>query len=344
MRVILAYSGSAAGSAAIAWLREHRGADVVTVTIDLGQGRELEATRDRALALGAVRAHVLDLRERFVQDFVMPALRADAVHASGVPPALALSRPIVAAALADMARIERTTHVAHAGGSHTQASRLGVLLADLAPSLQVTAVQREAATADGMTRDERPANTVTRDNEMHVNLWGRTVVAGKPGWPRRADTSSAESAVQARAAIVDIAFADGIPCALNGVSLPPTELIASLGTLASAHGVGEVSNDTIGCQAPAAVVLHAAHRDLTLAATPADVAHFSATVTAAYVGLIESGRWFSPLKDALDAYVDSVQRAVSGSVRVRLLEGVVTTLAAEPSQSAVRPRAARVVA
>lgn len=340
MRVILAYSGGAAGSAAIAWLREQRGAEVVTVTVDLGEGRALEATRDRALADGAVRAHVLDLRERFVQDFVLPALRADAVHANGVPPARAVSRPVIANTLADIARIERTTYVAHTGGTRTQPSPLDRLLADLAPSMHVIAVQREAAFSDESVQASGGAgSTMASDAVVHVNVWGRTVAT------TGASSTPATPVVDhpAEAATVDIAFTSGVPSALNGVSLPLTELIASLGTLASAHGVGRVRNDAMTCDAPAAVVLHAAHRDLTLAAMPADVAHFSATVTAAYVDLLESGRWFSPLKDALDAYVDSVQRAATGSVRVRLLTGEVSTLSVALSQSAARPRVARVV-
>jgi len=342
MRVILAYSGSAAGSAAIAWLREHRGADVVTVTVDLGQGRELEATRDRALSLGALRAHVLDLRERFVQDFVVPTLRADALHANGVPASRALGRAIIANALVDMARIERTTHVAHAGGTSTRASHLDQLLADLEPSLHVTAVQREAAraaqNAGASTRHELERTGV--DGEMDVNLWGRTVVTGGTTLPA---ANAPATGYPLEAATVEIAFTGCVPSALNGVSLPLTELIASLGTIASAHGVGRVGNETLACEAPAAVVLHAAHRDLTLAAVPADVAHFSASVTASYVDLIESGRWFSPLADTLDACVDHVQRAVTGAVRVRLLQGMVSTLTAAPSLSTAPPRVARVV-
>ena len=354
MRVILAYSGSAAGAAALAWLRECRGAEVVTVTVDLGQGRELEAVRDRALTLGAARAHVLDLRERFVQDVVVPALRADAVHDGGVPPALALSQSIVANALVDMARIERTPHVAHTGGTHLHASRLNRLLADLSPTLQVVAVQRETDLTRANDRDPR---AVVRDDAANVNVWGRTVVRvrngaqvpGTPGTPGKTATAAADALhvadadTSSAAATVEIAFAGGVPSALNGVSMPLTELIASLGTLGAAHGVGRVVNAALACDAPAAVVLQRAHRDLTLAAVPADVAHFSATVTAAYVSLIESGRWFSPLKDTLDACIEQVQRAVAGTVRVRLSKGVVSTLSAVPAPASTRPRVGRVV-
>ncbi|MFN7984810.1 MAG: argininosuccinate synthase [Vicinamibacterales bacterium] len=338
MRVILAYLGSAAGAAALAWLRESRGAEVVTVTVDLGQGRELEAVRDRALALGAVRAHVLDLRERFVQDFVVPALRADAVHDGAVPPALALSQAILANALADIARIERTTHVAHTGGTQMHASRLDRLLADLSPSLQVIAVQRET---DLTRANDRDPAAVVRD-DAHVNVWGRTMPqrerSGDPGATRKGQEGDSSAA-----AMVEVSFAGGVPAALNGVSMPLTELIASLGTLGATHGVGRVSNAALVCDAPAAVVLQAAHRDLTLAAVPADVAHFSATVTAAYVNLIESGRWFSPLRDTLDACVEQVQRAVTGTVRVRLSQGLVSTLSTTPAPATARPRAGRVV-
>ena len=134
MRIVLAYSGSLEGSAAIPWLRERHHAELVAVTLDLGQGRALEAIRDRALALGAQRAHVLDTRDLFAREFVVPALRADALHDGRVPMALALSRPLIAQKLVEIAGIERADAVAHTGHATGGLSQLDRLLAAIAPT------------------------------------------------------------------------------------------------------------------------------------------------------------------------------------------------------------------
>ena len=349
MRSVLAYTGSVEGSAAIAWLRECRGVDVVTVTVDVGQGRELEAIRDRALALGAHRAHVLDARDQFAQDFVVPSLRADVLHAGRVPLARALSRPLIASKLVEIARIERTDHVAHTGLTSSDESRLDRLIRALAPDLHVTAVARErtlnGAPSDSVLRNTHISQTSPRsecewgtdESEAgDVNLWGRsfTVRAKRtsPIVPRPVDTCPTEPA------IVDITFVEGVPTALNGVAMPLVELIGSLGTLASTHGVGLVQSESLVCDAPAALVLHAAHRDLTHAAVTPEVEQFSAAVRAAYVDVIERAQWFSPLRDALDGYLAAAQTPVSGRVRMRFFTGAASTVTTELQQSSTRER------
>ena len=321
MRSVLAFTGSAEGSAAIVWLRECKGADVVTVTVDVGQG-ELEAIRDRALALGAHRAHVLDARDQFAQDFIVPALRADALHAGCVPLARALSRPLIASKLVEIARIERTNHVAHTGATSPDESKLDTLIRALAPDIHVTAVARE------WTLDESELTD--------VNLWGRSCTTlgttTSPFVPRPVDTCPPEPA------IVDITFVEGVPTALNGVAMPLVELIGSLGTLASTHGVGVVQSQSLMCDAPAALALHAAHRDLTHAAVAPEVEQFSTAVRAAYVDVIERAQWFSPLRDGLDGYLAAAQTPVSGRVRMRFFKGSASTVTTELQQSSTRER------
>jgi argininosuccinate synthase len=341
MRIVLAYSGSLEGSAAIAWLRERRAADVVAVTVDLGQGRELEATRDRALALGASRAHVLDARDQFAQAFVMPALRADALHAERVPLGLALSRPLIASKLVEIARIERTDHVAHTGATGVDASRLDRLVRALAPELDVIALTQEwtlsGETPDTFLRSRGITPPPGDRAAAEANLWGRSWAiranATSPIVPRSIDTCPNEPAM------VDITFVKGVPTALNGVTMPLVELIGSLGTLASTHGLGFIQGGSFVCDAPAALLLHAAHRDLTHAAVTPDVEQFSATVTAAYVDAVEQARWFSPLRDALDGYVTAAQTPVTGHVRMRLRKGDASTVAIELLQPSAQDRA-----
>jgi argininosuccinate synthase len=344
MRVALAYSGSLEGSAAIVWLRETQRAEVAAVTLDLGQGRELEAVRDRALALGAQRAHVLDAREEFAERYVVPALRADAMHAGRVPMALALSRPIIAEKLIEIAGIEHADAVAYTGG-HSGASRLERLLSSLAPALTVLAPATQwTLTPEELSSFGRRHGLVsvggrTRDE---ATFWGRSRRCTAPASDAEAfyATTRPPSECPDEPAIVEIAFEHGVPTALNGVTLPLLELIASLGTLASTHGVGRVELDGLLCDAPAAVLIHTAHRELTRAANAPDLERFAGAVTAEYVALVEDAGWFSPLRTALDAFVQVAQQRVSGRVRLRLLKGRHQPIGTEISQPPETPPAA----
>jgi argininosuccinate synthase len=338
MRIVLAYSGSRDGSAAIPWLREHDSAEVVAVTLDLGQGRALEAIRDRALALGAQRAHVLDARDLFAQDFVIPALRADAVHEGGVPMALALSRPVIARRVIEIAGIERADAVAHTGRASAGGARLDLLLQQLAPALPVLNPTREWSLSEDDLEAfaRRHALGSTEDDGVRVdtNFWGLSVRLGGAAGPLMGGRAPAPA--PAEPAIVDIIFTAGVPTALNGVTLPLVELVSSLGTLAAIHGVGRRSVDSLVCDAPAAVLLHHAHRDLTRAASTPELEQFSEVARRSYVRAVEAGRWFSPLREALDAYFAAAQCHVSGRVRLRLHEGEHATIATEVSAGAFR--------
>jgi argininosuccinate synthase len=336
MRIVLAYSGSRDGSAAIVWLRERRNAEVVTVTLDLGQGGVLEAIRDRAVALGAQRAHVLDARELFAHEIVVPALRADAVHEGGLPMARALSRPVIARRVADLADIERADAVAHTSRTSGGSSTLDRLLRQLRPALPVLAPVREWTLSDddlgafarrhGLDPGGDPGSRVD------TNFWGRTVLPDEGAFgplPARAAHCADEPA------IVDIAFTEGVPRALNGIALPVLELASSLGTLAAIHGVGYRSGASMACEAPAAVLLHQAHRDLTRAASSTELQAFSREARRAYVRAVETGNWFSPLREALDAYFAAAQSHVAGEVRLRLHNAEHVTISTHVSRGPV---------
>jgi argininosuccinate synthase len=347
MRIVLAYSGSLEGSAAIPWLRDHHHAEVVTVTLDLGQGRELEAIRDRALSLGAQRAHVLDARDQFAQEFIVPALRADALHEGQVPMALALSRPLIAQKVVEIARIERADAVAHAGRATGGSSQLDRLLGAMAPGLSILTPTRESmargADLDAFARSHGLGPVSDEATRVDANFWGRSLRREAGGAVPALLAGQPPDACPDEPAFVDITFASGLPTALNGVALPLLELVASLGMLAATHGVGQARTGTLVCDAPAAVLLHAAHRDLVRAASGADVERFSASATAAYVEAIEDARWFSPLREALDAYFVAAQAHVNGHVRLRLFKGGHAAIATELSQAPVRPALLRLV-
>jgi argininosuccinate synthase len=342
-RVVLAYSGGLNSSVAIPWLRDRCGAEVVTLTMDFGDGREVEEIRERALGAGALRAHVLDVREEFARDFVLPALRADAIDEDWFTMASALGRPLIARRLVEIAEIERTSAVAHGcSGEADDGADLDAVIRALTPTLTVIA----AARACGMTRSEKleyarahqlalAAADAARDG-TRSNLWGRSVRCGtlEDPWSEPPEGAYALTKSPAecpdRPAYVEIEFERGVPTAINGVQMPLLDLVASLGTIAGAHGVGRV--DTLEerptgvrsrevYEAPAAVVLHTAHKELRKFVTARGLDRFSRVVGLEYAEVICSGLWFTPLREALDLFVEKVQERVTGAVRLRLFKG-----------------------
>lgn len=334
--IVLAYSGGLQSTVAIPWLIDRHAADVVAVALDLGQPTDLAEIHDRALAAGAARAHVIDAREEFVRDFAWPALRADAMAEGRYPMATALSRPLIAQKLVEIARIEGATVVVH-GSAGRDRLRLDRPLATLDPSL-TTIASAECMTAaqvdeyaDRLGRS-RPTDGADR---VDANLWGRTV--GRP-----ADDGSAEppesaftlsrslARTPAEPATVALTFERGTPTGINGVTMTPAELVESLSTIAGEHGAGRFDRvkhrgdgacSRVLHEAPAAAVLHHARRELESLASSENLHRFQPAVSAAYAGVLRSGEWFGPLRHGLDAYLASTQAGVSGTVRVKLFKG-----------------------
>ena len=249
-RIVLAYSGRLDTSVAIPWLKEHHDAEIVAVTMDLGQGRELEAVRDRALAIGAMRAHVLDLREAFAHDFVLPALKADALFDDRSPMTAALARPLIAQKLVEIADIEHAHVVAHGGSGTGRRAAFDVLIRALNPKLKIIAPARDW----GMGRAEVAAYArahgvalpadVDSPYRSESNLWGRSIECSTldDGAARRdlhADEAGAR--VPRRTGVRrDRSSSAASPAAVNSVAMPLIELIAALNIIASAHGVGRI--------------------------------------------------------------------------------------------------------
>ena len=342
-RIVLAYSGGLDTSVAIPWLAETYHADIIAVTMDMGQGSKLEDVRDRALAAGAARAHVLDVREEFARDYILRALKAGAVYEDRYPMATALGRPLMARKLVEIAGIEQATAIAHGGtGKGNDQVRFDVTARAFDSTIRVMAPARDW----GMTRPEEieyarargipvPA-TVDRPYSTDTNLWGRSIECGvlEDPWiePPEAIYTMTRSpgACPGEPAYVEVAFEQGVPVAINGVAMPLLDLIASLGTIAGAHGVGRIDmleNRLVGIksreiyEAPAAVVLHAAHQELQKMVTTRDADRFSRLVSLHYADIVYNGLWFTPLREALDAYVEKVQERVTGVVRLKLFKG-----------------------
>jgi argininosuccinate synthase len=336
-RIVLAYSGSLNTSVAVAWLAEHYGAQVVTVTLDLGQGDGLEAVRDRALASGARRAHVVDARDEFARDFIVPALRAGAVTEDGDPLVTALSRPLIARHLLEVARVESADAVAHGCSGGADRVRLESLLAALDPSMIVLAPVREWGLAPAeVAACARARGIAVADDTAAVdaNLWGRTIdgsrADGRPARARREWVlTRAAGDTPDTPAHVDVAFEEGVPVAVNGVKLSLVELISSLETIAGAHGVGRLQGpgdssgrlSDLAIEAPAAIVLHEAHRALQQCVTPPDVVRSAADLGARYADLVAGGGWYTEARESGDALTAGVEKRVTGTARVKLFKG-----------------------
>jgi argininosuccinate synthase len=340
-RIVLAYSGGLDTSAAIAWLAEQYRADVIAVTLDLGQGRELTDVRERALAVGAARAHVLDVRDEFATGYILPALQAGALYEDRYPLATALSRPLIARKLVDVARMEGSTIIAHGcNGKANDELRLELGVRALDPSISVLAPARIWR----MTRDELVAYAKARripipaDDPYTVdtNLWGRSIERGvlEDAWQESPEeiytlTRAARDCPD-EPAYIEIEFEQGVPLRANGVEMPFVELIESLETIAGAHGVGRidmVENAAAGgksreiYEAPAAVLLHTAHSELEKLVVPRDLERLSHELGRAYADLVYNGRWFSPTREAVDAFMRTIQPRVTGAVRLKLFKG-----------------------
>jgi argininosuccinate synthase len=343
MRIVLAYSGGLETSVAIHWLAEAYGAEVIAVTLDLGQGRELADVRERALALGAVRAHVIDAREAFARDFILPTLQAGALYEGRYPLSSALGRPLIARGLVDMARMEGASAIAHGcvGATNDQV-RLELSIRLLDPSIQIIA----AARGWGMSREELLEYARARQLSVPVpmasaystdaNLWGRSIARGvlDDPWIEPPDeiyrlTRSPQDSPD-EPAFLEVEFENGVPVRTNGVEMPMVELIESLDTIAGAHGVGRIDmvESSLSAvksreiyEAPAATVLHAAHGELRSIVAGRGLERLAHQLGRAYADLVYNGEWFSQTREAIDAFVGSIQSRVTGSVRLRLFKG-----------------------
>jgi argininosuccinate synthase len=336
-RIVLAYSGSARSSIALRWMIEAWQAEVVTLTLDLGQRDELDAVRERALACGATRAHVLDERESFARDYLLPALRAGAACEDGWPLGRLLTRPLIARQVAEVARMEGAGTIAHAAWrDHDDRVRLERAMRDAGPDLTVRAPLVDANLGDGdmLAFAKAHALPIPRlDTPVDANLWERCT---------REPLAGAEAPVVDRtpdsSAIVVLELLRGTPVGLNGVTMPLLEIISSLETIASAHGLGRMQQLTRPlagsqtpmicqrCDAPAATLLDAALRQAQRLVLAADAARDVTQVSALYRDIIARGAWSAVSRQGCDAFVDTVQARMTGAVRLRLFKGSVSVL------------------
>jgi argininosuccinate synthase len=341
-RIVLAYSGGLDTSVAIGWIAEETGAEVICVAADVGQGGEdLDEIRQRALDCGAVESVVLDLKTEFADEYCLPALRTNALYLERYPLVSALSRPVIAKHLALAAKRYGAAKVAHGcTGKGNDQVRFEVGIGAVAPDIEVLAPVRDS----GMTRDKAiafaeqkglPIDQSKRSPySVDQNLWGRAVETGFLEDPWNAPIEDLYSYTSAPGTAepdeLVISFVDGVPAAVDGRSVTMLEAILELNRRAGAQGIGRldmVEDRLIGIksrevyEAPGAIALIVAHRELEDLTVERDLRRFKFSVEQRWTELVYDGLWFSPLKRALDSFVDSSQQHVTGDIRLRLSNG-----------------------
>jgi argininosuccinate synthase len=342
-RAVLAYSGGLDTSVAVKWMQEHLGCEVIAMAVDVGQERseeDMESVRQRALAAGAIEALVVDARQEYADEYVSRALKANALYEGKYPLVSALSRPVIVKHLVQAARDFGADAVAHGcTGKGNDQVRFEVSTRALAPDLEVIAPVRSW----GMTREdailyayrnEIPI-TATKEKVYSIddNLWGRAIECGEMEDPWNVPPQGVWSLTKQTATEpidVEVTFTKGVPTAVDGEAMGLVELIDHLNAVVGSYGWGRIdmvenrrvgikSRETYEC--PGSLALIMAHADLESVTLERDLAREKARLEPRYAELIYDGLWFSPLKDAFDAFVESSQAFVTGEVRLRLEPG-----------------------
>jgi len=342
-KIVLAYSGGLDTSVAIKWLQDTYNYDVIAVALDVGEGKDLNFVQQKALQVGALKSIVVDAKEAFAREYVLPALKANAMYEGKYPLVSALSRYLISRVLVEIAEKEGAVAVAHGcTGKGNDQVRFDVSFTALNPNLKIVAPVREW----GWTRDEEIAYAekngipipIDLDNPYSIdqNLWGRSCECGILEDPWAAPPEGAYDLTKSIADApeepeeIEITFVKGEPVALNGEQLPLSELILKLNKIAGNHGVGRidhVENRLVGIKSrevyetPAATTLITAHRELEFLTLPREVAQFKPIVEQKMAQVIYEGLWYSPLRNALQAFIEETQAFVSGVVRVKLHKG-----------------------
>jgi argininosuccinate synthase len=340
-RVVLAYSGGLDTSVAVKWLGENMEMDVIAVAVDVGQGDDFDSIRRRALAAGAVESVVIDARSEMADEYVAPAIAANALYEGRYPLVSALSRPVIVRHLVAEARRHGAGSVAHGcTGKGNDQVRFEVGIRSLAPELDILAPAR----VWGMTREDCVDYAAKHSIEVEAtkekvfsideNLWGRAIECGEieDPWsppPPEAYTLTRQSRNEPLEVV--IGFESGVPVSIDGRQMNLAQLIGEIGAVVGSYGWGRIdmvenrrvgikSRETYEC--PAALALIMAHQDLESLTLERDLAHFKTLIEGRWAELVYDGMWFSPLKQALDAFISTSQAHVSGEVRLALAPGV----------------------
>ncbi|AWI11194.1 MULTISPECIES: argininosuccinate synthase [Bacillaceae] len=342
-KIVLAYSGGLDTSVSIKWLQEKYGYDVIALAIDVGEGKDLDFIKEKALKVGAIKAITIDAKDLLANEYILPSLKANALYEGKYPLSSALSRPLISKLLVEVAETEGAVAVAHGcTGKGNDQVRFEVSIQALNPKLSVVAPVREW----GMNRDQEIAYAekhgipipVDLDNPFSIdaNIWGRACEAGvlENPWNEAPEeafawTNPVENTPD-EPEYVEISFEKGVPVALNGVPMKLAALIQELNEIAGKHGVGRIDhieNRLVGIKSrevyenPAALVLINAHKEMEFLTLPREVTQFKTQIESQYAKIIYEGLWYSPLRPAIDAFIEETQKSVTGTVKVKLFKG-----------------------
>ncbi|WP_040606453.1 argininosuccinate synthase [Salsuginibacillus kocurii] len=341
-KIVLAYSGGLDTSVAIQWLKDN-GYDVIAVGLDVGEGKDLEFVKNKALEVGAIHSYTIDAKKEFAEEFVLPAMQAHTMYEQKYPLVSALSRPLISKKLVEIAEQTNADAIGHGcTGKGNDQVRFEVSIQALNPELEVVAPVREWQ----WSRDEELEYAkkhnipvpVDLDNPYSIdqNLWGRSNECGilEDPWatpPEGAyDLTNPIEETPDEAETIEIGFEKGKPVTLNGKSYELHELILELNDIAGKHGVGRidhVENRMVGIKSrevyecPGAMTLIKAHKELEDLTLPKEVAHFKPQIEKKLSEVIYEGLWFSQIRSALEAFLAETQENVTGLVRVKLFKG-----------------------
>ena len=344
-KVLLLYSGGLDTSCMLKWIPEqYGGAEVVTLTLDLGQGEDLEFAKQKALDLGATSAHIIDAQDQFAEEFIIPAIQSNALYQGEYPLATALARPLIAEIAVDLAHQVGADTIAHGcTGKGNDQVRFEVSIKALDPNMNIIAPIREW----DMTRDlelryaEQHGIPLPEESNVNysidANLWGRSIECGiledpyqEPPEDVHSMITPAEEAPDA-SEYIEIDFQSGVPTALNGALMKPVELINNLNAIAGGHGIGMVDmieDRVVGLksreiyEAPAAICLIKAHKELENLCCTIHQNEFKSQVDQKWGELVYKGLWHDPLRENLQSFVQSANEQVTGVVRMKLYKGV----------------------
>lgn len=355
-KVVLAYSGGLDTSIIIPWLKENYGYEVIAMAGDVGQGEELAPLNEKAINTGASKIYIEDLKEEFVTDFVWPTLKAGAVYEGKYLLGTSFARPLIAKRLVEIARQEGAEAIAHgATGKGNDQVRFELTVKALAPDLKIIAPWREwdirsredaieYAEARGIPIPVKKGHAYSMDRNLwHLSHEGEDLEDpwNEPKYDMLLMITPPEQAPD-KPTYVEIDFEQGVPTKVNGKAYGPVEIIEYLNEVAGKNGVGiadMVENRLVGMKSrgvyetPGGTVLYAAHREMELLCIDRDTLHYKDLISQKYAELVYNGVWYSPLREALDAFVDVTQKTVTGTVRMKLYKGSCTPAGAKSPYS-----------
>lgn len=344
-KVILAYSGGLDTTTIIPWLKENYDYDVIAVCVDVGQGQEIDGLEERALATGASKLYIDDVREEFVQDYVYPTMKAGAVYESKYLLGTSMARPLIAKRLVHYALLEGAVAICHgATGKGNDQVRFELTITALAPHLKIIAPwriwdikSREDAMDYCFKHDIKlnmnKSNSYSRDRNLwHLSHEGLELEdpSLEPDYSKILQMSNTLENAPDEAEYIELEFEKGIPVKLNGKELNGTDMISQLNQIGGKHGVGVIDlleNRVVGMKSrgvyetPGGAILYKAHEELEHLCLDKQTYAYKQTLAIKYAELVYSGEWFTPLREALDAFVDSTQEVISGVVKLKLYKG-----------------------